>query len=766
MPRKFVKKSRRNLHRDVSDSVLPAVTNGMLWNSNWREKEDLLRGYREAFSTLFGRVDSALSGREINVVQSSEVRIAATDGETIFFNSSLVTDIFKEAIKNSSFSGNALASGLIELRGLNYHELSHVLWSPRRQQRLFKEIVDADKTHPQLAGYVFKAYNILEDQRIESMFTSRFPASIPYLQNVIAKFIVNGESTESAWLLLYGRKFLPYMIRQQAEAEFQTSFTVSNKNMESLKKIIDSYRKLILPKNADDALALIIQFATLIKKLLPTSSDVPDGTAAGEVQGGFSKGTTESQTSQKEVQRALEKQDEQIEKQDEASENDRHEDSNDEDSEDEDSEDSDSDSSDSDSDSDSGSGSDSDSDSSDSDSGKNSTDDDSDEDDSDDDNSDSEESGADNNSGVPTSSKGNPAPSKSALKKLGEKLLEDVNKSLSADMTRQIKQIRNDASEHRFKRFFKETEEPLDQIPPPPAYRALSNALSTELAKLKADTDNQWEHGSNIGSLNHLKKIESRGLHYDIFDQYLDDGDDRPDAEVVILLDQSSSMHSAVYDWDAVKVRNDTGDRSTDIRKYGTSLMQEASCASWAIKLACQSQDIACTVIGYHDTASALQNKSDTAKRGMVPVFSCYGGTHPASALRIASSVLAKSDARYKLIVTVTDGDWFQAAMCAEVVKELNQKGFHTLLIGLANGANRDPKTQKLEPSYPSALTEETLDTVMVETTTPASGVTHANKTVRVPIGYGFKTVVRAQDCKVLTKTVGKLLIKGVLANR
>ena len=759
MPRKSVKKLRKNLHRDVSDSVLPAVANGMLWNSNWREKEDLLRGYREAFSTLFGRVDSALSGREINVVQSPEVRIAATDGETIFFNSSLVTDIFKEAIKNSSFSGNALASGLIELRGLNYHELSHVLWSPRRQQKLFKEIVDADKTHPQLAGYVFKAYNILEDQRIESMFTSRFPASIPYLQNVIAKFIINGESTESAWLLLYGRKFLPYMIRQQAEAEFQTSFTVSNKNMESLKKIIDSYRKLILPKNADDALALIIQFATLIKKLFPTSSDVPDGTEAGQVQGGFSKGTTESVTSQKEVQRALEKQDEQIEKQDEASENDHHEDSNDEDSEDEDSEDSDSDSSDSDS------GSDSDSDSSDSDSGKNSTDDDSDEDDSDDD-SDSEESGADNNSGVPTSSKGNPAPSKSALKKLGEKLLEDVNKSLSADMTRQIKQIRNDASEHRFKRFFKQTEEPLDQIPPPPAYRALSNALSTELAKLKADTDNQWEHGSNIGSLNHLKKIESRGLHYDIFDQYLDDGDDRPDAEVVILLDQSSSMHSAVYDWDAVKVRNDTGDRSTDIRKYGTSLMQEASCASWAIKLACQSQDIACTVIGYHDTASALQNKSDTAKRGMVPVFSCYGGTHPASALRIASSVLAKSDARYKLIVTVTDGDWFQAAMCAEVVKELNQKGFHTLLIGLANGANRDPKTQKLEPSYPSALTEETLDTVMVETTTPASGVTHENKTVRVPIGYGFKTVVRAQDCKVLTKTVGKLLIKGVLANR
>ena len=55
------------------------------------------------------------------------------------------------------------------LRGLNFHELSHILYTPRQGSEIVTWVKEND---------LFKAFNALEDQRIETLFTSRFPSTV------------------------------------------------------------------------------------------------------------------------------------------------------------------------------------------------------------------------------------------------------------------------------------------------------------------------------------------------------------------------------------------------------------------------------------------------------------------------------------------------------------------------------------------------------------------------------------------------------------
>ena len=144
----------------------------------------------------------------------------------------------------------------------------------------------------------------------------------------------------------------------------------------------------------------------------------------------------------------------------------------------------------------------------------------------------------------------------------------------------------------------------------------------------------------------------------DIFDSWSDAGDDASSIEVVILLDQSSSM------W---------------------SRMASVSGAMWVIKGACDDLEIPCTVIGYSDKHATLLGRDDFVGANSVGRFPTVGGTDPRGALEEAHRIFAGSDRRHKLLFSVTDGEWFRGDTAAQLVREIGNLGVHTDLIYLTH---------------------------------------------------------------------------------
>ena len=693
------------------------------------KENDLAKSLRDSLLILFSRVDSVLSNREIECSVSDNVGAAATDGTNIYFNENLVDMAFRSIVKNGRTSSTTFTN-LIKLRGLNYHELAHILYTPRRTSKFMKDLWNIGQINPKLTSVdAFHAFNILEDARIESMFTAKYPASIPYFIHTVTELIAKDTSElDTKFPLLYGRKYYPQSIRNRSEKLFVQNFKVSAKDLKTLKKCIDDYRGIIFPKHSSDALKIVETFGILLGKIFGNNIPPHGSDNHGQIQGG----TTEGIREQQKVQDQLESLDEQLDgdedededsssdsqKDSDDSENDRHESS--EDAEDaEDSEDSE----------------------------------DSEESDSDDEDAASDDS----NSNRGRSAKSSRSTDQEADKELSE-ILEQTESSLTGTVSKEIKQLRQTASASVYKRFFDDVEEPNSLDVPPQSYRALANTISTALSKLKADTDNQWDKDTNMGNLNVIKKAQSRGLHTDFFDQWIDEGDERPDAEVVILLDQSSSMHTSVLDWEkyAGMVAEGKG-RSHDLRSeiYMGTLIAEASRAMWSIKYACQTQDIPCTVIGYSDEPSALMTNSTKVLKGVVPIFGSHGSTYVAEALHISEQLFAKSTAKYKLLVTITDGEWTDSVRASQIIQNLNKAGCHTVLIGLATG--RWNSSQMLEPQFPPALTKPTREHYWNGT---------KNEVVNIPLGYGCKSVLAVTDCRQIAKKVGSLLVKGVVNSR
>ena len=700
------------------------------------KENELAKALRESLLALFTRVDSVLSGREIQVATSDSVQAAATDGTNIYFNSMLIDSVFTSIVRDG-VTKQSTFSKLIKIRGLNYHELSHVLYTPRKGAKFIKDVLNMGQTHPKIDSQsAFKAFNILEDARIESLFTAKYPASIPYFIHTVTELIAkNTNELDAKFPLLYGRKYYPKSIRNKSEKLFVQNFKVSAKDLKAMKNCIDEYRSVVFPKHQSEALKCVETFALLLLKIFENNLPEHGSGNHHEISSGSTDGIREQQKVQEQRNALEEELDDEDEDEEEDSDsddgnskNDRHQDSDESDESDE---------SDDDSEEESEESFDSDEDSND---------------------------GAESSGASPSRSlKSEDSDSDSEV----EKELNDIQvrneESLNTAIAKELKQIRQSASEYRFKRFFDNIEEPNFSTTPPQSYRALSNTISTALSKLKADTDNQWDKDTNFGNLNVIKKVQSRGLHTDFFDQWIDEGDERPDAEVVILLDQSSSMYTQqldwekYYEWQKALLVDPSIPRPLDLSK-GT-LISEASCAMWSIKYACQTQDIPCTVIGYADLPSALYTNNSKVLKGLAPIFRAHGSTYPTEALQISEQVFAKSTARYKLLVTITDGDWTDSAGSSKVIQKLNKQGCHTVLIGLASIGRVGNGDMSYTPSFPRALTHPTKESCY-------DSLTQKNVVVEIPVGYGCKSVLAVSDCREIAKKIGALLVKGVVNSR
>lgn len=147
-------------------------------------------------------------------------------------------------------------------KGLTIHEISHILLTPRASSNI-SQWVRKNKFWP--------AFNALEDQRIETLMTAKYPAISQWLVATIANFLLEKKADYSAQFpIVWGRKYLPLDVRNATAKVF-----AKPENVTELGQIIDEYVTLNLAdrKVITRAQELIERYHTLVMDSLTNVYD-------------------------------------------------------------------------------------------------------------------------------------------------------------------------------------------------------------------------------------------------------------------------------------------------------------------------------------------------------------------------------------------------------------------------------------------------------------------------------------------------------------
>ncbi len=716
---------------------------------------DQLSVYKQALLDLFARSNSILAGQSVKCVTSAETQVACTDGETVYF-SPVIIDKALLGVESGRLNVKNTLKRLAQIRGLNLHELAHILYSPRKGSVVWNEVTKLDKeiaTDPNLFHLkatinAFKVWNLLEDLRIESLFASKYRNSIPYLHRTIVEILLGnddqgGTQPDNAkffHLWLYGRRYLPSDLRNDAREYFIKENQITPDDLAEWENIIDEYRSFVFPKDGRKVTELIKAFILLWNKYFPTMT-FPDSGTGGTGTGGHGErrhGNADTQEQKDSQDRR-----EEVEQEWEDSEDD---DSDDEDNgtqsgdRPEDSDEEDEDDSDSDSDDDSDGDSDEDGDSnskSDSDKGKN-----------DNDSSGNEDSpskeGADGNSkrnsddDLPNQK----AKAESALLKSLEDSLAGSAEQVQEDLTETLKQVLHRAEKLKTDILFKNVEAPELRVAPTPRFKAISNALNTALRQLRSDNEAVWERGVPTGRLNTNLAMDSEAQDSDIdvFDRWNDNGDDAPKVELVILLDQSGSMSTAI---------------PTEQSSGYYSVMAEASASVWAIKLACQQNEIPCTVIGYSDPKqTAILYRAEDRVNNTVGIYSHKNYTDPSVALKVAHTIFSASDADNKILVSISDGEWSISMKEVKTINSINALGVDSIFIAL-------PSAYNLDRTYHNGVPVDNGYKPVFSKGLDGTRIYSGQSVIETPPFYSHKVGIKVANPTELAKKVGKAVLKA-----
>lgn len=198
----------------------------------------------QAVGAVYGKTDRILTAEavEVRVEDNPEMDTTAyNDGKNIVFNARLIEEIDDKTI--------------ISLNGFNYHEVAHVLYTPRGGSEFGKAIKREGLKH---------AFNVLEDSRIERLLIAKYPAVAPFLEASCLEYLLKGESSEFAsyFPLMTGRKYLDIELRQELADRFIKQF---GKEMAmSISLITHEYRTLVYPRDHERGLELIRLFADIV----------------------------------------------------------------------------------------------------------------------------------------------------------------------------------------------------------------------------------------------------------------------------------------------------------------------------------------------------------------------------------------------------------------------------------------------------------------------------------------------------------------------
>jgi hypothetical protein len=579
-----------------------------------------------AMARVFMKTDRVLSGSNVEVKFEEDPRNPApswTDGRTITFNKSQIGSVTS-------------IEDIIRVSGLNYHELAHVLYTPRLNSELVKRV---------RSEYMFDAFNLLEDQRIETFLTSVYPSTVPYLVSTFMRFCA---STETSWsknfVLVHGRRYIPSNVRNEFRTRFERQDLIA-----SFEVIIDEYRKLAYPADFARGLELIREYNNLLNQLGGQVKD-PNGHTSDPNGSRIDSGRTCSPKDQAKASAASDDMDEELEDQEESDSQDDQDDSDDQDESDG------SGNAEGAQDSDSGPKEDSDGEGEGGDS--------------------SEEGGGDtsspSSSDTPSESTGGSSGSGAGVgggSKDFKELLEDIAKDyeqseeVQDDVRSKQRTIVNNDGETLMdlqrKRCIEQNIFPSDM--------SVSRRFSTILERLRVDSDPGWERRTSSGRIN-VQRIINDAPMDEIWDRWQDGNSDAADIECVITIDVSGSM---------------------------SYLIDGASRAMWVIKRSLESLNANITVISYSSDTNIVYDRNERASKTKYKRLSAQGGTEPRVAVKNAVRILEGSKKANKIFITITDGQWSVEGGAKNTTSEgmielLGKRGITTALAYLGHPSHME----------------------------------------------------------------------------
>ena len=227
-----------------------------------KAQEQIRQERLQRFTQFMGRVNSAFTFRKVTVkVENSPINAPAYSGASqVTFNSRLLGDL-------------STPKEIAGIKGLDLHEVCHILYTPREGSEIFEYVRE---------NSLFMAYNALEDQRIETLFTSKYPSTIDWFTStILIHFVEDQKAFTNSYPLLRGRRYLPTDLRAKSRNMYP-----HQDQIDEICEVVDAYRTLIFPADTETGKDLIRRFNDLLPK---GESGEGEGGESGE--GGSETGT-------------------------------------------------------------------------------------------------------------------------------------------------------------------------------------------------------------------------------------------------------------------------------------------------------------------------------------------------------------------------------------------------------------------------------------------------------------------------------------------
>ena len=229
--------------------------------------------------SVFQRADRILTGLSVNVFLNEGADLespAYNDGKDVTFNANAIKALDEDTITS--------------LHGLNYHEVSHLLFTPRVGSQLGKWASE-DKNRQQV-------FNILEDCRAETYLVAKYPSVRPFLVALLGEYLTETpEQFDDNFILLAGRRYFSLEARQLSARGYITKH--GEDKARTVYQVCSEYRTLVFPRDFARAQKLIEQ---LIFALGDDINSMPDTQSGCSGRKGMRNGRPESEKAQQAIQ--------------------------------------------------------------------------------------------------------------------------------------------------------------------------------------------------------------------------------------------------------------------------------------------------------------------------------------------------------------------------------------------------------------------------------------------------------------------------------
>jgi len=628
-------------------------------------RDDRLRQALQARYERADRITSTRADLRVKLLRRDEIPANMvsvpgwTDGNVIYIND--------HVLQVSQMDDKALVAAL----GVNLHELAHVIETPNLKGWLAKEI-------QALGARYWHSFNILEDQRAESFFVARFSDAPKFYTPMVLRWLMNKDSMAGNFVLLYGRRYLPWDLIQHVRGQFAAPELLGD-----FEDIINEYRSMDVHRNEKTAKQLIVNFTDLLQQLSARVSDGDLNLSSGHEQDPYQAQNQESRPADSapdaDESRRLS---EDVEQQQNPDTIEGALDTEDEDQSSDEGEEvpgeADGDESDGSDGNEAGEGESADS-----------------EGDSPDDGSDTSEGSADGSSDASESGDGDGGTESSedapdgatestsddagsggdgigsadgesseppSIEDLDEYLRNALDKVLEdADVVDELEETRDDVQQSS--RGVSKPQSPdfggatrnspltLDKM-------AHVKATMKRLQDARVGAETVLKRQVRSGTLNPLALHKAQPGDLDVFDTW-DAGlvGEEGEMDVAILCDVSGSMRDAIND---------------------------AAFTLYAIKRAFEALgDSHVTVWTYSSQSRLLYDRDERVNNSYYKVPSAYGGTQPYSAIEDAFRVLGTTKSKLRLLIIITDGAWGSMEQNHDLIRQANAAGVVTVLVGL-----------------------------------------------------------------------------------